>query len=246
MKLKFKIDSNYFIVHTLASMANDRFSSMEHKKEIVDFQNFAWKESENCYDLLAGRIYLERFIDKTFVDAIKDISRFLTKLQKSVEYQKIFKQTRDYLEFCQKQWDKNYELTIKIMEKLTGLKFNKSFIVYITHPSLKNGCYLGKNKIAWGHNEDWPNYYVVYLWHEILHSYFSNSEIEHALISFATDEELRIRLNGGKYPPFVTHKELFPLMKKILPFWREYINSKKKNLLDFKNKLIKVIKKPPL
>jgi len=111
---------------------------------------------------------------------------------------------------------------------------------------LKNGCYLGKNKIAWGHNEDWPNYYVVYLWHEILHSYFSNSEIEHALISFATDEELRIRLNGGKYPPFVTHKELFPLMKKILPFWREYINSKKKNLLDFKNKLIKVIKKPPL
>lgn len=242
MKLEFKIDPNYFIAHTLSNMANDRFSSMKHKKDIIDFQNFAWKESKNCYDLLAGRIYPEKFIDKEIFSAIKDISRFLTKLQKSVKYQKIFEQTQEYLEFCQKQWNENYESIIRIMEQLTGLKFEKNFTVYITHSSLKNGCYLGKDKIAWGHNEDWPNYSTIYLWHEVLHSYFSNSELEHALISFVTDEELRTRLNGGEYPPFITHKELLPLMKKILPFWREYLTSKKKNLLDFKKKLIRVIK----
>lgn len=242
MKLKFEIDPNYFIAHALSNMASDRFSSTRHKKDIVDFQNFAWKESKNCYDLLAGRIYPEKFINKEIVGAIKNISRFLTKLQQSAEYQKIFEQTQDYLEFCRKRWDENYESTIRIMEELTGLKFEKNFTVYITHPSLKNGCYLGKNRIAWGHNEDWQNYSTVYLWHEVLHSCFSNSELEHAIISFATDEELRIRLNGGKYPPFVTHQELFSLMKKILPFWRGYLASEKKNFLNFRRRLIKVIK----
>ncbi|MGB9911517.1 MAG: hypothetical protein ACPLKP_02855 [Microgenomates group bacterium] len=243
MKLIFKINPLYFIAHTLSSITNDRFSSIKYKKDIVNFQNYAWKESKNCYDLLAGRItFPERFTDKKIINEIGNVSLFLAKLQKSKEYQKIFKQTQEYLKLCQKRWEESYETTFKIMKELTGLKFNKSFIVYITHPSLKNGCYLGKNQIAWGHNEDWPNYSVIYLWHEILHSYFSNSELDHALISLATDEELRVRLNGGKYPPFISHKELFPLMRKILPFWREYLISKKKNLFGFRKKINKIIK----
>jgi len=110
-------------------------------------------------------------------------------------------------------------------------------MVYITHPSLKNGQYLGENKITLGHNEDWPNYFTIYLWHEILHSYLGKTDLEHALIQFITDEELRIKLNGGEYPPFVGHKNLFPLMERILPFWRKYLKNKSKNIIEFKNNL---------
>ena len=63
-------------------------------------------------------------------------------------------------------------------------------------------------------------------WYEILHSYFNNGDFNHALIQFIADNELRIKLNKGKYPPFVGHENLFPLMKKILPHWKRYLKEK--------------------
>ena len=92
--------------------------------------------------------------------------------------------------------------------------------------------------IAWGHNEDWPNYATVYLWHEILHSYLGYSEKEHALIELIADEELRIQLNGGKYPPFVVgHKNLEKMKKKLLPQWRKYLKLKNRNIREFLRKV---------
>ena len=128
-----------------------------------------------------------------------------------------------------------------MISEMTGLKPKKSFKVYITHPSLKNGIYLENNKLAWGHNEDWPNYTTVYLWHEILHSYFDPKRLDHIVISFVTDEELRVRLNGGKYPPFVTHDYLHPPMKKVLPLWKKYLKSKSKDIFEFKKQVMKEI-----
>ena len=119
------------------------------------------------------------------------------------------------------------------MKKLTGLKLNKKFTVYITHPSLRNGRYRGNNTIEWGHHENWRNYATIYLWHEILHSYIGYGDKEHAVIELITDEELRIRLNGGKYPPFVGHNYLGNMKKKMLPKWREYLKSDQHNIRDF-------------
>jgi len=87
-----------------------------------------------------------------------------------------------------------------------------------------------------GHHEDWPNYATVYLWHEILHSYIGYSEKEHAVIELITDEELRIRLNGSKYPPFAGHKYLAKIKQKILPRWKKYLKSKKRNIREFMGK----------
>ncbi len=164
-------------------------------------------------------------------------------LKGSEKFLKILDQTKKYLEFVENQWNKNFSFTFALMKELTGFSFKKNFIVYITHPSLKNGIYLGKNKIGWGHHEDIPNYSTIYLWHEILHSYLSFSNLDHALIQLLTDNELRIRLNGGKYPPFLGHEYLKPLMKKILPYWKKYLKSKKKDILKFKNYLKRTLKK---
>ncbi|KKU99309.1 MAG: hypothetical protein UY32_C0002G0045 [Candidatus Jorgensenbacteria bacterium GW2011_GWC1_48_8] len=114
-----------------------------------------------------------------------------------------------------------------------GLKLNKKIAVYITHPGLKNGRYVGNNTIEWGHNEDWPNYATIYLWHEILHSYIGYSEKGHAVIELITDEELRTQLNSGKYPPFVGHKYLKSIKNRLLPQWRKYLNSEERNIRKF-------------
>lgn len=224
------------MVHTLASMASDRFSSQEYKKDIVVFQNFAWEKSETCYNFLIARFYPEVWLDYNVDELSQQLPQYLNSLKKSVGFGRLLRQAENYLKTCEKQWNTNYKITLTILKELTRFDFIKTFTVFITHPGLKNGCYLGNDKIAWGHHEDWENYTTVYLWHEILHSYFSDTELDHAIISLLTDEELRIGLNRGHYPPFVTHKELFPVMKKLLPLWREYLASKNKNILEFRKK----------
>ena len=240
MKLEFIINENYLIVDTLSNMDPSRFSSNKCKKAIVAFQNLAWKESKKCYHLLIGRLSPHELVNNSIRSIVRELPKFFIELKKSNQYKKILFQTRKYLTFCKNQWNKNNENTNKIIQELTGFKLNKTFTIYITHPSLKNGRYWGNNKISWGHNEDWPNYITIYLWHEILHSYFQNTDLDHALIRFITDEELRIRLNRGKYPPFIGHENLFPLMNKILPFWKEYLKLKKKDIIEFREMLRKL------
>jgi hypothetical protein len=96
------------------------------------------------------------------------------------------------------------------------------FNVYIAHPGLKAGKNFGGNNIVWSHQNYWPNYNTVYIWHELLHSYFEKDDKSHALIELITDEEMRIKLNGGKYPPFVEHSFLNEVKLKNLNLWNEY------------------------
>src|SRR3989344_1401872 len=241
MKLNFSINDNYLIVHTLASMGANKFSSKKYQKEIVDFQNFAWEKSRKIYNLLVGRLSPEDIFDVEKL--VKEIPDFFKNLKKSDEYKKVLLRTQAYLLFCEKQWMKNYLTSSKIVDDLTGFKLNKSFMIYITHPSLKNGHYLGNNKICWGHNEDWPNYATIYLWHEILHSYFENDDVNHSIVQFLADKELRIKLNGGKYPPFVGHENLTPLMKKLLPHWKQYLKERKpRDINKFRIRILKLKK----
>jgi hypothetical protein len=245
LKLIFKIDKDYLIYHTLKSIGQERFSSQKYIKDIVNFQNYAWEKDKVLYDLLIGRFVVKpkNFQEKKYLEVLKrlkDIENYLDFLKKSKYFKKIYKQTKNYLNFCKKEWQKNYTKTIEIMTELTGIDFkkeNKKFIVYITHPSLGHGRSFQDGTITWGHNEDWQNYSVIYLWHEILHSYFELSDLDHALIELLTDNELRIRLNGGKYPPFIGHENLEKLKYKILPYWRKYLKSKNKNIFEFKNHL---------
>ena len=214
--LNFRIDENYLIAHALFSTNKKRFSSNKHKKDIVSFQNFAWAISKQKYLNLISEY---RPIDvKKQKDLSKTTRKFLALLKRSKQYGKILLQTQKYLLFCKSQWDKNLNRSSALVRELTGIKMSNRFDVYITHPSLKNGM-NSNGKILWGHNEDWDNYTTVYLWHEILHSYLSvtqNARLNHAIIQLIADNELRVKLNRGTYPPFYGHKELFPLMRKML------------------------------
>ena len=250
LKLIFKIDKDYLIYHTLLrSIDPSCFSSEKYKRDIIAFRNYAWEKDKVLYDLLMGRIWFgpkdfqeRRYLE--FFKRLKYIKNYLNLLKKSKYFKKIYNQTKNYLNFCKTKWQKNYLKTTEIMTELTGIDFkkeNKKFFVYVTHPSLRSGISWPDSVITWGHNEDWPNYTVVYLWHEILHSYFERSDLDHALIELLTDNELRIRLNKGKYPPFEGFKFLEKLKFKILPYWRKYLKLKNKNIFEFKQFLLKTI-----
>lgn len=157
------------------------------------------------------------------------VNIYLEDLEQSSQFKKIFDQTKKHLVFSQIEWENNLENTTKIINKLTGLDLDKTFQVYIAHLSMQIGQYFPENTIIWGHQEDFPNYTTIYLWHEILHSYLNNSKDEHALIQLIADNELRIYLNGGKYPPFSGHESLFPLMENLLPRWKNFVQSDNKS-----------------
>ncbi|MFH0815204.1 MAG: hypothetical protein V1934_00065 [Methanobacteriota archaeon] len=239
MKLTFKIDDNYLVAHTLSNVHAGRFSSKVDGKELGDFQSRAWKQSKTCYELLVGWASPDSLALRNISALSTELPMFFSALKASEEYSPVRESTEEYLSVCEQQWHSNAERAESIIHEITGLDLARKFTAYITHPSLKNGMSLGGGKIAWGHSEDWPNYTTVYLWHEILHSYFETKELDHAIIQLIADEELRVRLNGGEYPPFTGHERLHPLMRKILPRWRTYLKSENKNIGSFKGKLMK-------
>jgi hypothetical protein len=236
-KVEFVIDLNYLITHTLVYAGRHDFSSKKFNNDIESFQNYAWSKSKVFYDFLAGRPIPGDLNNKNLSTLAKGLQKYLEIIKKSKEYGKILLQTQNYLKFCKTQWENNFQRTSKIIKDLTGFKFkNERFIIYVTHPSLRNGVSLGGNKIAFGNTEDWRNYSTVYLWHEILHSkipFDGYASIGHAIIDLVADEELRISLNGGYYPPFIGNPDYSKLKKQILPYWKKYLVSDKKDILKF-------------
>lgn len=225
MKLSFEIDENYLISNVLSG----RKPALEYKKDIVTFQDEAWKISKDSYNLLRGELFPDSVSEKN----LKNLVSFLKKAKELNSYKKLLKQTSSYKGLVEKQWNKNLKEASLIIKELTGLDLDKSLTVYITHPAFNRGRYLGNNKIAWSHGEDFPNYSTVYLWHEILHSYLEKNDLTHSIIQLVAENELKTRLNGGKYPPFEGHEDLFPIMKKLLPSWKKYLKSKDKNIVQF-------------
>jgi len=83
------------------------------------------------------------------------------------------------------------------------------------------------------YKNDWPNYSTVYIWHEMLHSYFGRSDVEHAIIELITDEHMRKLLNSDTYPPFVGHEYLSDVKKKLLKDWLVFIKQNDKDINKF-------------
>jgi hypothetical protein len=156
-------------------------------------------------------------------EILQDTPDFLTKILSSNEFHTIKQQVEEYRDFVQQQWEENYPRTAPIIEELTGIELKKEMTVKLSHPDLGNGHYMGDDSIGWGSDEKWDNYSTVYLWHEALHSYLGYSAIDHSLIQFLTNYELRIRLNNeAVYASSVGHEYLKSLMGKISEHWTKY------------------------
>lgn len=219
MKVVFSVDERYML---RLFLLHDRKSSTDRR--IVALQNYAWEYSEALYNIVIGR---SRSSDLAETN-LKETASFLAHLQEQELFRAFSAETKKYKKQCEGEWQKTYPRTLSFMREITGFSFDDTFRIYIVHPLLRQGSYWGEKKIVWGCHERWPHYTSVYIWHEILHAYLGHDDSAHALIQLIADNELRVRLNGGAYPPFEGHPDLFPRMRRILPHWRAYLETDRK------------------
>lgn len=244
VNLTFEIDTYFLVSYIIANYKKGRFipyAEEQYKKDIVAFQNIAWAKSKDLCMVLDGRFPIFKFNlcnNWNFREASNTIDTFIADLSKSEEFRLLLKQVNNSKIEIEKEWKENFRITSAYIQNI-GINIEDTYTAYLVHPGLKAGNYIGKNKLIWSNQTYWPNYNTVYLWHEILHSYFESNDYTHSIIEFVTDEEMRKILNGQEYPPFVGHSNLTEIKNKDLAVWEEYLDRGKK---DIKN-LVKQFKK---
>lgn len=233
MRLKFLVNKKYVLLHALnQNQLKEPFSGW--KEMTLKF----WDRYPQELYFLAG--FPEWILINTkrgTIEIAKSSKGILAKLFKTHEAEKLIDETVKYKNKIEKEWNKKGNKALSELEKIIRIPLpTKEIKVYITHPSLNNGLTVSPDIIVWGHKEEWKNYSIVYLCHELLHTIFwdNPSEITHAIIELATDQELRIRLNKkGEYFDISGHKNLIKIERKILPEWKKYLNTSSMNIIDF-------------
>ncbi len=233
--LNFSVHDIYLAAHTLRSKGENNFSSDQFKDDIVLLQKYMEGLSKEHYDKLMAVDPAEITPQNMDSAQLKDLRLFIIKATETSFFGKILSQTYEYGKTIRDQWQKNYPKTLEIMKTLTGLPLNKSFTVYITHPSLKNRLTLqNDNAILWGNHEEWDNYSTVCLWHEVMNTYLPGDDVGRAVLELLCDNHLRVQLNGGDYPPLIDGTpDLKETKEKMLTDWKAFINTENKDILRF-------------
>jgi len=201
----------------------------------IRLHNKIWESDKDIYDFLAGRpeaMVSNRSLKQLSTKADKVIANIL----RTKEFKKAYQETNLYKKWVSKQWNNNKIKINSILKNILKIDIPKfKFKVFLTHPKLMNGCYLGDYRICWGHPEEWKNYSLVYLIHEALHEILKgHGELGHAVIELISDNQLRIELNKkGKYFQFKGHQELKEIEKKLYSQWKKYLKDDTKNIFDF-------------
>jgi len=215
--IAFHVNSNLICWHAITRR---RFLRNQTSADVLELQRLTDPE-------LAGK--LARL---TPTQALAD--PFLSSLAQHPSARRLLEQTQASLEPLLREWESNFARSQEILMDLSGLQFERSLPVYLTHPVQPQGRYCDDpDLILWTYRQDWPNYNTVYLWHLTLYAYLPGGLVSQAVLELLTDEELRIRLNGGSYPAFVGHHYTMPIKLALLQDWRDYLASPNRNIHDF-------------
>ncbi|GIW67381.1 MAG: hypothetical protein KatS3mg096_249 [Candidatus Parcubacteria bacterium] len=240
LRLNFKVNPYYLLASYFDYYENIFWWDPEKYDDFLKVKRFPKFLYQSFWLRENKRIFLKvnnkRSLKQLFNLLYKNSRELFNKILESKEFKKFLKETEDYSQWLENEWNLKKDIVLKNLEDITGLKIidkNLNVDVFVVKPPLKGGFVIPHKKIiVWGHSEDWSNYSIVYLCHELLHiltyKKYKHPNLMHALIELATDNELRIRLNGGKYPPFVGHSYLENIKKKIYPIWKQYLNKKLK------------------
>ena len=244
VKLNFVIDEDCLAAHMLSQLQSigiDKYLPYLKKalgEELVrSFQEEVYQDITDDEWEVLHKNYRDFLCEAKPFETLE--TRFILQKCKSHPFfTEALHQTEEFLERCQSWWEENYDTTLSLMQEMTGIPFHEEFTVYIIHPTFGMGMSSSVGCLFWGCDEKWPNYSVVYLWHEIMHQYFPYDHLSHVIIQFLTDNELRVRLDtAASYPPFEGHRYLLPMMEAMQEEWLLYLASENKDIYDFAEKL---------
>lgn len=228
MNLTFSINKPLLLVSAI-------FKKTSNVENLTSLKNRLWEEHKIGYQFLKDPdifgIFASTDFTKDLTVATTDAVALVANGVNSEEFKAVITETEEYKNWLEKEWNQNKEKVEQELKSILKIDLpNESFEAVVVHPKIGLGRSLGKNRLAWGHSEDWPNYSLIYLAHEMLHSVLGSSPLAHAVIELATDNELRIRLNGsGEYLYIdekpIGHDFLLELEKYLLSSWREFLKS---------------------
>ncbi|MBY0554765.1 hypothetical protein K2P97_09565 [bacterium] len=223
------MSDEYLITHAIGKSK----AGGKQAEDVIAFQNKAWEINKKEYNELRKLAFLNPDIIASS-DFHKRFADYFNTLLVTPEYLKIKNQTLDYMNESLKEWNLNLERSTAIISRYSGFSDIGKFKVYITHPALGNGRFHREagNVISFGAWPTFKNYFTVYIWHEMIHSFMKSDDKSHAANQLLTDNELRAQLNKEAFEPLQGHKELIPLMKRNLKKWEKY-KTNPTNLNDF-------------
>lgn len=238
MRLKFEINKDLLAASALFNPRANKLPGWGRTKQEL------WDTYKNAYQFYQNKGGLHKFFAAgDYKDQLQQIIEqtdpLIQECISSQNFKDLLQETEEYKNWLKAEWESKKELVIKELKLILKTDLpDDEFKVLVVAPSVGGGSHLSDKKIFWGHEEDWPNYNIVYLMHEALHEYFGKSDIEHAVIELAADNELRIRLNGkGEYfqegSEKVGHDFLLETEKGLLPEWQKYLESDKIDIFEF-------------
>lgn len=263
MKIQFVVDKNQLLFHTMERFRIRKVAPFPEWEILENKIREKYQNGSAYYFLVPTHtswaieeLWRQSFFEsvpakKLFSGAVSEMDKIRREVQKSEEFKRLYKETRDYSAITKKRWEEKEKEIFSFIKNVSGVSIpNISIKIFIDHPNINTGCsFSDKNIIYWGHPEDWENYSVVYICHEIMHGLTKQNEknknIMHALIELMTDNELRIKLNKkGKYFKEngleIGHYELRALSEKIMPYWEKYLKKRNyKNIFELEEYLIK-------
>lgn len=223
-RLSFVLDVNYVFAHILKTgVPLGREGKPIHDIEALHIT--AYNISPDCYSLLSAYPDPKHWLgDKWKSQKAINLAKYLHNLIVHPSGAVVLRTVQNHIRKCEEEWRENLEPSYAFIKKVTSVTdFSTPHKVFITHPAIKNGRNWGGGVISWGGETSMKNRTTIYLWHELLHSYFGKTIIDHALIELIANEELRTFLNGGTYPPFTGHAHLESVKNRLLPEWRIFL-----------------------
>jgi hypothetical protein len=233
--LKFQIDKNYLIAYAFRHRDKDLRISEILPSSIENFRNALKIQDPEMLNLLS-KLWVDSLLNPAFdtTNVIPKITEFLKEIALLPEFQAIYKETEDSLVLIQKEWESNFQKSFEMIKDMTNINFeNDNYQIFVTHPAIRNFRYVGNNKIACSYQGDYPNFNTISLWHHILLSKIFGPTINQSILDLMCENELRIRLNGGEYPPLFGNEPMRKLTEMLLPDWKEYLKRDKRDLEAF-------------
>lgn len=229
-KLSFRVDPRYLAFHTLTRCERGAF--VGEPADLIALQNIAWELDQRAYQFLMNGPDGDHVMERKILDIAQRGEDLIERIQKEPTFQKILQETEASKTLVSDEWHADFEQSSSIMFNLTGIEIEDEFEILLTHPHQRNGGNAGR-QILWAYRNTWAHYNTVYLWHEILHSYVPGHDVAHAAIELVTDNELRVRLGEGHYPPYEGHPELNELRDQMLDDWWQYLRAEQRDLRQF-------------
>lgn len=235
MQLQFKVNEDLLIACALFSKRGQKLEGWDKIKDAL------WESYKEAYEFFLYAKPEKFFAQVDYDDKLKKITDQVPQLfsacRDSDEYKQLLKETIEYRTWLENEWQTHKAVVTNELQDILRIELpQKTYTVQVVSPKVGGGSYLGNQNIFWGHTEDWPNYNVVYLMHEVLHDVIGMGKKQHLVIELVTDNELRKRLNNDDYfenGNVLGHEAHTDDLKSMLHTWKTYLKNTDRTILDF-------------